>query len=78
MTDNLIAAVGTATIEETNGTCPDCLAQQAVSGSSTRCRNPECELVAPTNIFKQAHQGRSSNALQSGTSRAWTIGGAVD
>lgn len=62
-----------------NGRCPDCLQSQHVSGSSTRCSNGECELVAPTSIFKQTLTANSRDfSLRSGQNRAWTLGGAVD
>lgn len=66
-------------IEQTNGKCPDCLRTQHVSGSSTRCRNADCGLVAPTSVFRQLQSGVTNASLtQSGQSRAWTLGGQVD
>lgn len=67
------------TIEATNGRCPDCLRSQEVGkGSSHRCVNDDCGLVAPTSIFKSLGGHERRPELQSGQNRAWTLGGAVD
>ncbi len=70
---------GTGT-ETLNGRCPDCLLSQDVgSGNSATCRNDECELVAPTSIFKATFEAANTGGnLQSQQNRAWTIGGSVD
>jgi hypothetical protein len=58
-----------------NGKCPGCLASVAVRGSSAKCGG--CGLVAPRSAFLA--NGQSSNAVDGvSTSRAWTMGGAVD